>query len=153
MVCEYCSRTFFNSTYLRDHIEARHFGVRYQCQHCDKVLASVYNLMTHERDKHQTENKLTCEGCGQQFARLASLVLHLRSTHPHLVPEHYRQRFQQLHCEPCGMYFSRPSSLRRHMEVRHGDGHTQYNCTVCDKSYPCRRYLVRHQSKHHPRDQ
>jgi uncharacterized Zn-finger protein len=148
-VCEFCSEIFSCERFLQDHIATSHRGFVHRCELCGKVLRSEVTLNVHMQNLHNGEKMRTCDGCGLQFPRLASLISHMRAAHRNLLPEKYRKRFESLKCVPCGMEFSRPSSLRRHKETKHGDGAAMHRCRMCDRTFTCQRYLKRHQRALH----
>jgi len=149
-VCEYCSRTFHHETLLKDHIATVHLGsVEHRCDQCGKVLGSAITLKIHQRQQHERRFLQTCDGCGRQFLRLESLICHLRSTHPHLLPAKYRNRLDEFFCKECNLSFSRRPSFKRHCKVKHG-GEPNHICPVCSRCFRCERYVRRHIRSHHP---
>jgi len=147
-VCEYCSRTFHNETFLKDHISTVHIGgVEHRCDECGKVLGSAITLKIHQRELHQRTCEQTCDGCGRQFARLGGLINHLTTAHPHLLPDKYRGR---LACKECDLLFPRRGQLQRHLELRHGSAPKYYVCPVCSRRFLAQKYFARHLRSRHP---
>jgi len=148
-VCEYCSRTFAREAQLTDHISTVHHGaVEHRCDQCGKMLGSALTLRIHQRQLHEHKCQQTCDGCGRQFTRLDSLINHLTSTHPHLLPDKYRRRLNELVCKECGLNLTSRHSLQCHLEARHG-GAPKYRCPLCSRRFSCQRYVRRHLRGHH----
>jgi len=143
-VCEFCSEIFVCERFLTDHIATVHHGAQHRCEHCGKMLGSALTLSIHIRDVHTREKCRTCDACGEQFPRLCSLIDHLHNTHPDLLPEKYKRRYENK-CDMCDMEFTRRGTLLRHREAKHADSSVIYRCTLCDRIYSCQRYLRRHQ--------
>ena len=48
----HCEKHF----YIRSHIESKHFGVKYPCEECDKVLPSLRSYQSHQTENHRGES-------------------------------------------------------------------------------------------------
>jgi len=148
-VCEYCSKMFRYEPHLKDHISTVHLGsIEHRCDQCGKVMCSAESLKIHQRQLHERKYQQTCEVCGRQFTRTDNLLNHLTSTHPHLLPDKYRQRINELICKECGLKFASRHSLQCHTEARHGDG-PKYKCPICLQHFRCKKYVRRHLRVHH----
>ena len=58
--CEYCPKKFVSRIGLKDHINGKHKGIRFNCRICDTSMSTKRDLRRHLRKKHSlsTEDEL-----------------------------------------------------------------------------------------------
>ena len=79
---------------MRDHIQSKHEGVKYTCNHCDYKAGYRHNLRIHMKGKHRNEHSkkeepkrnessqfINCPECGIQFSSNNSMESHFLQAH------------------------------------------------------------------------
>jgi len=94
----------------------------FQCEYCDKVLASAQSL-SHHRVLHTGLDLYRCDECEKGFPTVQSLRQH-KFTHGGLKP---------LKCEFCEQRFVNSGHLSNHVRIHTGD--RPYKCDECEKSF------------------
>ena len=162
--CQYCDKTFDNTTDKRRH-ELVHTGDKpYQCQYCEKCFNRVDNKRRHELGhvkgkgelphncaycakftgsdgghdcESESGNPNQCATCDKIFTRPC-----LRRTH-----EQYAHSEDKPHkCQFCSMCFVWESQKKKHEE-----SHSQqrsHTCQVCSKSFKNLYHLKHHERTH-----
>ena len=75
--CQYCSKAFFQSRCLGQHIIRTHTKEKpYQCQYCSKQYPTCSQRLRHERI-HTEEKLFKCQYCSQKFRHKAKTPLEI----------------------------------------------------------------------------
>ena len=150
--CDVCHIFFKQKKFLLEHrIKEHGHKPEWQCQVCDMVLCSKYNLNCH-MDKHKDVKKHKCPACPASFNTRASQRRHYMYKHTEERPHrcslcnfatvehdklliHLRNHTGEspYKCDTCGMTFKTPISFKRHV-VTH-TGWRQYLCVLCLKKF------------------
>ncbi|CAK9295890.1 unnamed protein product [Gordionus sp. m RMFG-2023] len=138
--CEYCHKSFANSSYLNQHSRI-HAGIKpYNCDLCQRKFTQLSHLQQHVRT-HTGDKPYKCSqaGCIKSFTQLSSLQSHSRC---HNMNKPYK-------CNSCYKCFEDEKSLRDHIPKHRFSKHSKIHiCFFCGKSYTQEIYLTRHIAKH-----
>ncbi|XP_003741329.1 zinc finger protein 391 [Galendromus occidentalis] len=136
--CPTCSKPFYNTTDLRNHVMA-HRGVKpYRCHICGHAFTVKSNLTNHMLRHGPLD--FECQVCGKRLAQPASLRKHLRS-HGGNKP---------FPCNLCGKRFLQKGDLTRHQLVHNGQ--RDFQCDLCEKQFSLKANLQTHRRKIHGHD-
>lgn len=105
-----------------------------------KSIEVVGNLIVSAKGGEAKEVAISCQVCGQKFARQYQFQRHIL-THPD--PES-----KKFLCQICGKRFNRADHLNRHA-ILHGDVKV-HKCLLCGEEFDRASHLDRHRRKHHP---
>ena len=110
--CDQCEFIASRSDYLKEHMESKHLGIRYNCEHpdCSASFASLRNLKGHNKEKHE-EKTLLCDQCHFTTNTNSILQTHVNAIH-----------LQKYFCELCQVLFPTARAVQSHMEIKHSDG-------------------------------
>jgi len=139
--CESCEYVGTSSLFLREHVESKHLGIRYNCDQCVTSFGSKRNLNRHIKVTHgapedrivRVKNKdFRCDMC--TFTTLVSEELKMHMESLHLV--------EALECDQCGFLTSKPEVLKTHTESKHKD--ETFLCDQCEYTTKRKRALKDH---------
>ncbi|CAB4063532.1 KRAB [Lepeophtheirus salmonis] len=146
--CHLCDKSYMNKTFLTNHIDVIHNGLKlFCCQICGKTCSSAHNLKLHENlheetliHKDQEELKLLeCEECGKTFRISKDLRAHIKVVH---------KQIKDFKCDICDKAFSFRTHLKRHKQTIH-DESCEYKCHVCSVLFFQKPSLRKHLEKVH----
>ncbi|KAJ6642092.1 Zinc finger protein [Pseudolycoriella hygida] len=106
-ICEHCGRSFYSVSKLNTHYQI-HQNLKLQCDQCDKVFFTRYNLSKH-RKTHSTDTRKKCKLCDKYFKSTESYRTHMLL---HTGVKKYA-------CRYCDMTFAQSSGRRGHEKIRH----------------------------------
>ncbi|ODV58159.1 C2H2-type zinc finger protein ASCRUDRAFT_17522, partial [Ascoidea rubescens DSM 1968] len=124
--CQYCLKTFTQSTHLEVHVRS-HIGFKpFKCQYCGKTFTQGGNLRTHSR-LHTGERPFNCDVCGRDFSRKGNLAQH-KLTHENIKP---------FKCEldNCGKSFTQLGNLKAHQNRFHSDTLSRLSKQLADQDF------------------
>lgn len=108
-ICEHCGRSFYSVSKLNTHYQI-HQNLKLQCDQCDKIFFTRYNLSKHKKT-HTTETRKKCKLCDNYFKSTNSYRTHMLL---HTGLKRYACRFTN-----CNMTFAQSSGRRGHEKTRH----------------------------------
>lgn len=110
--CEYCGRTFGDSSSKRKHVRVVHFKIKeFKCQECDKVFAEKSNLSKHVIAAHRNQRSHPCPDCDKVFNFTDGLRRHRNNVHLNLRP---------YPCDLCNTSYKQKTHLIKHKQSVHG---------------------------------
>ncbi|XP_039275666.1 zinc finger protein 26 [Nilaparvata lugens] len=162
--CDYCPKTCFNITKLKEHLKRMHPGKpapdgtipktrmpaerKFKCEYCDeKAYTSKAALEYHMNGVHPdkfdttTQHYFKCESCGKTLTGRQSYDRHLKT--------HNAER--TLQCRLCDKKFATRNCRAIHEKLHDKVG--RFECEVCGKKFPIKAYLRRHEKTHASEDQ
>ncbi|XP_004523619.1 zinc finger protein 878 [Ceratitis capitata] len=167
--CRECDREFVRRANLEAH-ERMHrprANYRKQCDQCQEVFMSDYELRRHKYQAHNGELPVRCEYCHKGFVSLAFLSRHSQHFHPDKVGHTI---FAGATCNNCGCAFSSQNKLRIHLQrprdengrcletihevipptdrARQLRRQRLHSCSHCNKRFSTRATLEKHMSTH-----
>ena len=77
LTCDYQATT---QSYLKQHIQSKHEGVKYPCNHCDYKFTSQGSLTRHIQSVHEGI-KYSCNQCDYQATEKGNLTKHFKRKH------------------------------------------------------------------------
>ena len=160
-MCDFHSKTHF---YIRSHIESKHFGLKYPCEECEKVLPSLRSYQIHKAENHSLKPiiMMNCDYCEYSAPKKITLDKHISSVHLN----------EKVECPQC-LIKIRKDSLKKHLVVVHGPktilcpscskyvSDIKYHrlrqcgerkCPVCEKTFYGQRKYFAHLKKVHKDD-
>lgn len=144
ITCEQCQRTFGQLRYLRKHIYEVHRKLsQFVCSECRKVFNRKSNLLEHMLI-HEQKYLARCNVCKKDYRTKSALRLHVRT---HTGDKPYQ-------CDICkDKRYAYNTDLNRHRRSAHGILGTPHPCPDCHKVFYEPKFLRRHCSKHHPKEE
>ncbi|CRK95389.1 CLUMA_CG008749, isoform A [Clunio marinus] len=131
-VCDTCGKRFNNRHSLTEHIDT-HRKYRTRDYHCDICKTSYYNkagFRLHISRCHE-ERKFSCVSCRKTFKLERTLKSHVCNNSTFV-------------CDICGKSFHRRGEVFDHM-IKHRKYKTRdYQCFICENSYPRKKSLNSH---------
>jgi len=114
--CPACPKQFVKANTLRMHINNVHKGSKPQkkCKLCDTVLFSESGLYAHMKAAHNSEDRFSCDLCGEIFQSESHLKEHSLS---HADPLHWAHV-----CDKCNKPFFKKSLLVAHLQLASKNG-------------------------------
>ena len=197
--CMICSTSAGNKQNLRRHVKKCHdfdaelkadpslkdFGEKlgHKCEHCDKILWSQNDRMTHVNNEHKNVKSVRCPLCPFVTSTKLSIKKHFKRLHPN--DHHFEDvsvscaicskpypnavalaiHRKEVHgdeaekpkaafeCSECSLTFTKHVSWKKHMKSRHGQKMTEYNCQTCGKSFTKLNGLKMHEKITHGKDE
>lgn len=132
--CFICGPMFPSENHLRIHIHEEHVEL------VSKRKTSFVIPQNNRISIHQDQTD--CFICNQTLATDRLLTRHL---YGHVYGVKMEHRFC---CDHCGRIFSSRSNFERHIRIHIEGKVPEYKCDICDKSFKCERYLLRHTLRH-----
>lgn len=145
--CSECHKSFRTSFQLKTHQNMHNRQKWFQCEICQKKLASNCSLNSHIAIVHGGKGK--CQLCNIQFDTTKQLKLHFSTTHNisrreecvfcsadyinnHNLEKHLRTHTHETpyHCPRCTDSFNQLISLERHYRSRHFENKS-HECGIC----------------------
>jgi len=116
--CPACPKQFVKANTLRMHISNVHKGSKPQkkCKICDAVLFSESGMYAHMKTAHNSEDRFSCDLCGEIFQTESQLKEHSLS---HADPLHWAHV-----CDKCNKPFFKKSLLVAHLQLASTNGGT-----------------------------
>ena len=134
--CDKCDKVYGKRNHLRQHIEAKHFGVRYSCEKCVYQATTQSSLNMHIKATHEGV-RYACNLCEYQASQQGILKAHIESKHEGV----------KYACDQCDYKATTKSSLKIHIEAKH-EG-VRYACDLCEYRATQQTRLKQHiKSKH-----
>jgi len=75
--CVECDKSYSDYSGLRNHRQAVHEGVTYDCRQCDYKATLKANLKIHIESKHEGIKKFACSFCDNRYSSKQKLKYHL----------------------------------------------------------------------------
>ena len=102
--CEQCDQQYTTKRNLTQHIQIKHEGVRYDCNHdqCSKQFTKISNLTEHINSVHEGK-RFYCNQCDYHASRQSTVAVHTKSVHEGLIVMY--------DCHQCDKQFSQASYL------------------------------------------
>lgn len=108
----------------------------FECEYCSKKFSDKGDLNKHVNKIHEEKNfGKFCKICKSSVDDVKG---HFEEVHGGL----------EFSCEICHMRFKRLSNLTYHKKVKHDETETKFECTMCNKKFPYRSLLQKHQRTH-----
>ncbi|CAG2248395.1 KRAB [Mytilus edulis] len=143
--CETCG-IVVNKSYYPKHIKLHEDGgnaYKFECQICNKKLASKLVLEGHMKRMHMSKEEretFSCEICKKCWLNKTSLDRHMKIYHGD-------GNITKLHlCDICGKGFETASKVKSHKQTH--DEIPQFVCNVCYKAFRCKDGLRSHMKTH-----
>jgi len=96
---------------------------------CGKAYVHTTARNKHEiGPDHVTDRKYACDQCKKTFVRKADLPRHISAVHS-----------TTFTCSMCGFSSRNPENIRDHQQF------CQWKCSICQKTYPCKKYRDYHE--------
>lgn len=133
--CNICGG-FFNSRTIKDHMQSHSIEEKFQCEYCDKMFASEFNVKRHIVNVHLQKNKLQCDKCAFQTNRLDNLNRH--KTNAHVADEDKTFYY----CDICGEKMPRKDHMQEHRKSC--QGRKTFLCDKCSKKCLTKEALRKH---------
>lgn len=161
-MCPVCGKPFKDANMTRRHIYSHATTNFFQCGLCDKRFRLPRYLRKHLHDNHdkghESNRSFECHLCHKPFLLIGHLIRHmnahlgikkkyLKRSNPNSLPR-LRPIDQPKLCEICGRTLN-SSTIKEHMKIHEAAGTRLHRCSVCDKSFTVRRYLMRHIRQYH----
>ncbi|GAB0096066.1 hypothetical protein DMENIID0001_115200 [Sergentomyia squamirostris] len=174
-MCQHCGATFKRLDGLKVHEKKSHSmnsrilakteennKKSFQCEICDKILSSRFNLSGHMKSFHTGERPNLCRTCGKAYATAAALKTHEKF---HILPfscgicgkglpdatrfkDHLNSHEEKaLKCSACGKKFSHRNSLKIHQKLHQVGDRKSFNCKFCTESFTLSSYLRKHEKR------
>ena len=144
-----CNETFQELDQFLEHtkVHESRAEMNYRCHLCNKQFSSLDDLGTHQLTHSAATSNLnsTAESRRKKSLWWASAVLHLpQSCYSIILRMTEWFACRKWKCTKCGNQYSSPEALEHHMSVT-----THSNpCPLCNRVFPCERYLRRHLASH-----
>ena len=116
--CPLCPKTFTVKYFLRKHLATADHGKRETdsrnlCQNCGQIFASVDDLKIHVKDFHRDAARFLCEICDKGFSKKRHLIAHLKNGHSEVLNNYS--------CKYCELGFLKKQQLIIHVQTEHKD--------------------------------
>merc|ERR1711963_1141377 len=148
MTCEYCGKTFENSTDLNDHLkECLETSKNLKCPFCmsteeKKNYVNSVALIKHIAESHR-KIVWVCDLCNKHYNQSNALKKHIESFH----------EGKTFPCEFCDMEFNCEKTRRAHVFRDHDKSKlTTYNCEYCEFIGQNRTVLAEHVNAIHTKE-
>lgn len=119
------------------------------CEHCEKTWPMKRALWQHLIRSHRPEAATTCGVCLKSCGSYYDLDMHLVEEHP----TNFEMDDSNSTCRVCGRYHNARHKLQGHAAIHAGDEERsailQYDCSICDKSFSSRGFLIKHEKEEH----
>ncbi|XP_071444254.1 zinc finger protein 667-like isoform X2 [Hetaerina americana] len=135
--CHICLKRFSCSLYLGCHMGIHTGEKPYTCDICKKSFFLKDSLKKHSVC-HSEERRYRCGECYKSFKRLSHARDHLRIHSPSYPYQ----------CTKCGKAFRWQGTLKSHELSHGGPALRTHHCTTCERRFPSKWSLVRHQRLH-----
>ena len=106
--CNQCNYISTQKHHLKQHLEAKHEGIKYPCPQCDYQASTVGNLRQHMQNKHEGI-KFACHECNYKATLSANLQKHIKALH----------EGAKYSCQQCDFQCNFPSGLKVHTKTKH----------------------------------
>ncbi|XP_050332666.1 zinc finger protein 852-like [Bactrocera neohumeralis] len=133
--CEYCKKSFQQSSTLKDHMRTHTGEQPYLCSECGKAFSSSSNLKQHLL-RHTGVKRYECPDCPKKFPCLSDLASH-KAVHLQIKPHV---------CDICGNAFGKGYQLKKHKMYHNGE--KPHKCEYCEMRFVCMDHQRRHMRTH-----
>ena len=136
--CDFCDKKLATQNNLDKHVRLYH--TIHRCDTCRKEYGSRYNLLRHVQRSHGNGRKIRdvpCEKCGKKFFTKWELKVHAMNIHGK----------EKLGCSYCDYVTAYPQILREHV-TKHTKEYP-YVCEWCGKGFVNKTRLKNHSGKEH----
>ena len=130
--CDTCSKGFPERYLLKNHVDAKHNGIKWICEFCAKSFEGKGALGVHKRKSHTNDATYKCSTCRKSFMDKNLYVGHI-SKHS------ARKLFS---CGTCKKSFQYKNSLNMHEKACHGN--KSFPCAQCGMKFTCSKVLKDH---------
>ena len=137
LFCDQCSYSTTCKTFLKNHIDARHEGVTFQCEFC-AYRSNKNALASHTRRCHSKDLYL-CDQCDYSNRLKSNLINHKKSKHG------VGEMFQ---CDQCDYKALQKTGLMKHKNALHEKSRI-YQCPYCAHTTHWRHCIHKHIRKVH----
>jgi uncharacterized Zn-finger protein len=79
--CRVCLKEFDHPSWLQQHMDGVHLGVKFDCPECDYKATKQSSLTQHIDAVHRGIRKFKCDQCESSFAQSSHLATHIQSVH------------------------------------------------------------------------
>lgn len=163
-ICKSCNvnKKYRSPNHIRRHLFMHANAKFFQCGLCTQKYRVALYLQRHLIDNHdiKPERKFyECYLCHKSIITVNRLVQHMEThlskkkgsdipAEPKPPKKYVYERRPRL-CELCGIQLSTKRSMIEHMTLHTSGGIKLHSCTLCNKSFRLRRYVLRHVRKVH----
>ena len=121
--CKTCYKVFQERYLLKNHVDAKHKGIKWICEFCAKSYEGKGALEVHKRKRHINNAIYKCNTCHKSFMDKYLYIGHI-STHDG------KKLFA---CETCKKSFQYKNSLKVHQQSCHGND--SFSCAQCGMKF------------------
>lgn len=154
LTCDICNKTVVSRNLFR-HIRHVHGDKYYYCEHCEHKTKVKDALRSHINARHivlwdtrhtNSRQRVTkietieCDICSKKFKSIGLLNKHSN------IHSETRKTYS---CTICNKKFLGRTNWSVHMQVKHSTDLKHEICNICDKTFICKRYLMKHISRTH----
>ena len=139
-----CGASFTLNKRLGEHMKSVHgeekdnwIGMRFKCEHCDKIFDRKWGLKIHAI-KHSQEKNFLCALCPKRFKNRDSLRLHKKR----------HNGDEDFECEHCDRRYVASSLLKTHIREKHEISTEVFTCDHCQKEFNKKEKLKSHLTWH-----
>ena len=115
--CNFCNKTFSQSSGRNTHIKSVHKKVSYNCEFCQRIFKGSDKLKQHIRFVHEGKKDNKCDLCEKAFVNKENLKKHIQNIH---------EGVKNYKCESCDKYYYDLRDLKIHVK-RHKTVGTNVN--------------------------
>ncbi|XP_018568016.1 zinc finger protein 571 [Anoplophora glabripennis] len=140
--CNICNKEFSRANILKTHITSHSTLKPFRCDVCSKGFNRKDHLVNHIK-LHNKDNGFECDICKRTFSQAGYLSMHKAARHDTEGKIIDEQRYE---CSLCLKRFK--SEKYRDIHVNGHNGHRDYQCNVCERTYLTKARLMEHMKSH-----